>query len=76
VTAKVGRRPGHHHDVADPRADLIGAAGAEIRLAGLKRMDAADLDRAEIAIGSTALVPGGRVQAHRFRVTAIENMPA
>jgi hypothetical protein len=76
VTAKVGRGPGHHHDVADARADLIGAAGAEIRLAGLKRMDAAHLDRAEIAIGPTALVPGGGVQAHRFRVTAIENMPA
>ena len=45
VPAQVGIVEGHHHDVADPEPDLVVAAGAEVGLGGLVRMDAPYLYR-------------------------------
>ena len=76
VTAKVGGVLRHHHDVPDTGADLIGATGADVRLTSLKRVDLADLDWTHESIGLIVGVRLHRVQAHSFRVTAIDAVPA
>lgn len=50
VTSKVGCLPRDNHHVTGLRRDLLLAAGAQIRLARLERLDAPDLDVAEVGI--------------------------
>lgn len=45
VAAKVGRLGRHHHNVAQPRKDVLLAAGTDVGLLGLEGLDAPDLDR-------------------------------
>ena len=47
VAAEVGGVEGHHHHVADPDADLLVAARAQVRLPGLVGLDPAHLDLGE-----------------------------
>src|SRR5690606_54730 len=44
VAAQVGRVDGHGHHVPGARGDVAVAAGAEVRLGGLVRLDEAGLD--------------------------------
>lgn len=50
VPSKVRGIPRNHDQVADPGRDLVLASRAQVRLAGLERLDAADLDLAEVGI--------------------------
>jgi hypothetical protein len=45
VAAQVGRLGGHDDEMPRARPDVLEAAGAEVGLAGLKRVDEADLVR-------------------------------
>ena len=44
VPAEVGRVVGNHHHVADTDVDLLVAAGAQVALRRLERMDHPNLD--------------------------------
>jgi hypothetical protein len=44
MTAQVGFVKGHHDEMADADGDVLIAAGAQVRLGRLVRVDPADLD--------------------------------
>jgi hypothetical protein len=46
VAAQIGGAHRHDNQVPDTGADLLSTPGTQVRLAGLKRVDPSDLDRA------------------------------
>jgi len=71
VAAQVGGVERNDHDVADPDGNVLVAAGAEVRLRGLVRMDPPDLD---CVLPSVAGQRG--IRAHNSRRATTRNAAA
>lgn len=54
MAPELGLVDGHDHEVAHPLGDLLVAAGAEVGLAGLERVDPPDLDLPLVYLGIRA----------------------
>ena len=57
VAAQIRARRGHHHQMAEPGRDLLLAARAHVGLAGLERVDLADVDLGRSRVMGSRTVP-------------------